>query len=386
MKQNDTYKIGLALLGIFGLMCASCSSEMEQPDKREKTELKMVLGPSDFNGVTVSQTRALPDGYLSYDNLYTTSTVPNYANIIGFLTKTGDESLTPPNLPLNEVFLYREGATRHEWSARIEVQSYPYYVYGFMPKEDAGSVTIAPNPTYAEGAILNIYGLKSITGSDVCAIVGVKGHGNNTDPIADVGIQLGNFGYSLNDGKYLYLLVDHLYASLKFQLAVSAQYSDLRTIKIKKMTLEPYRADPSASVLQTVNVTATLTANNTGDDPLTTAVTIANGASGTSYQPAVLFETENNENPAVLTTTASDNSFRAYFAPGKVGRFILETTYDVYDTNDNLVRENQTARNALLPGVTLARGQDYTFTLTVDPTYLHVLSEPDLDNPTFTLN
>ena len=379
MKRNDTYKIFVALLGTFGLMLASCSSDVEQPDERKKTELKMVLGPSAFSDVTVNQTRALPDGYSAYDLLYTSNTVPNYANIIGFLTKAGDELLPEP---LNEVFLYREGATRHEWSARIEVEtSSQYYVYGFMPREDAGAITINTNTTYNEGAVLAINDLKTITGSDVCVIVGVKGH-NDIDDIADVGMELGKFGYQVPDGKYLYLLVDHLYASLKFQLAVSTEYSKLRTIKIKKMTLEPYHS--SSTVLQTVNMTATLTANTDGTDPLT-AVTMADGMSGTSYQPAVIFE--NNETPAVLTTTASANSFRAYFAPGKVGRFILETTYDVYDTAPvpNLVRENQTARNTLMPNQVLTRGQDLTFTLTVDPTYLYVLSEPDLDNPTFTL-
>jgi len=64
----------------------------------------------------------------------------------------------------------------------------------------------------------------------------------------------------------------------------------------------------------------------------------------------------------------------------------METHYDVYDKENNLIRENQSARNTLsLSDLTLEQGKKYTITITVAPTYLYVLSDPDLDNPTFTL-
>jgi hypothetical protein len=65
----------------------------------------------------------------------------------------------------------------------------------------------------------------------------------------------------------------------------------------------------------------------------------------------------------------------------------METTYNVYDRKGNLIRKDCKAKNVLnLPTGGLTRGQKYTFNLTVNPTYLYVLSDPDLDNPTITVN
>ena len=76
-------------------------------------------------------------------------------------------------------------------------------------------------------------------------------------------------------------------------------------------------------------------------------------------------------------------------------QFEMTATYNVYDRNGNLIRKDCEAKNVLkltksdsdqiLPGG-LAHGQKYTFNLTVNPTYLYVLSDPDLDNPTVTIN
>ena len=68
-------------------------------------------------------------------------------------------------------------------------------------------------------------------------------------------------------------------------------------------------------------------------------------------------------------------------------QFVMSATYNVYDRKGNLIRKACTAENVLnLPTGGLARGQKYTFNLTVNPTYLYVLSDPDLDNPTITVN
>ena len=53
-----------------------------------------------------------------------------------------------------------------------------YYLYGYIPKEDAEGVTISPNDTYHNGAVLTINGLNAVTPSDVCVIIGAKNGGN----------------------------------------------------------------------------------------------------------------------------------------------------------------------------------------------------------------
>jgi hypothetical protein len=62
-------------------------------------------------------------------------------------------------------------------------------------------------------------------------------------------------------------------------------------------------------------------------------------------------------------------------------------TYDVYDKQGNKIRENCEATNSLASMLNgIQRGQKRPIELTVNPTYLYVLSEPDLDNPTITMD
>ena len=71
--------------------------------------------------------------------------------------------------------------------------------------------------------------------------------------------------------------------------------------------------------------------------------------------------------------------------------YVLRSTYDVYDTKGNKVRQNCKAENKIDPYIlfnklsNLDRGKKYIINLTVKPTYLYVMSDPDLDNPTVEL-
>jgi hypothetical protein len=84
------------------------------------------------------------------------------------------------------------------------------------------------------------------------------------------------------------------------------------------------------------------------------------------------------------------------FVPKTSSFYKLISTYDVYDTDAsgnyrNLIRMDCTAENKINPRKlfnkeSLDRGSMYTVKVTVKPTYLYVLSEPDLDSPTMTLS
>ena len=94
------------------------------------------------------------------------------------------------------------------------------------------------------------------------------------------------------------------------------------------------------------------------------------------------------ENPTVIP---------AFFTPLVAGNsrpVTFTSTYDVYDNNrttehpdGNLIRSRCVAVNKidilrLFNMATLNRGYVYTIKLKIEPTYLYMLSEPDLDNPT----
>jgi len=90
---------------------------------------------------------------------------------------------------------------------------------------------------------------------------------------------------------------------------------------------------------------------------------------------------------ATLSPDASTD-FMGCFVPTGIKSVRLRSTYDVYDKKDNLIREGCKAENAISlesvfgTSTPMQRGHRRTVTLKVDPTYLYMLSEPDLDNPT----
>ena len=84
--------------------------------------------------------------------------------------------------------------------------------------------------------------------------------------------------------------------------------------------------------------------------------------------------------------------------PQGVRNLVMTWKYDVYDTNTkdnpagNRVRTDCTATNTLrmseaIYGFTqFERCKKYTVNVTVNPTYLYVMSDPDLDNPEMKVN
>ena len=165
---------------------------------------------------------------------------------------------------------------------------------------------------------------------------------------------------------------------------MDATYNDLRTIKLKKLELKGSDGTHSYSK---ANAVITLAKNDAGSSPITNiSITADETSSETAF--ATLFDETGNADNHKLSTTASD--FLGCFAPTLCNSFVLRTTYDVYDKKDNLVRKDCVAENKLgidpLVG-TLMRGEIYTINITVQPTYLYVLSEPDPDpdNPTITI-
>jgi hypothetical protein len=214
--------------------------------------------------------------------------------------------------------------------------------------------------------------------------VGAKGYGS--DDIPDMSSRLGVFDYTPDtDGDHIFLLIDHIYAGLKFKMQLGETYSQLRGIKVKSITLIPDNGDNE--VIETVNATVTIVANSDNDNPIVPKYTgeqvnirgdvTFSSKTGKNPQPAVIYEGEGKD----LTTTAQE--FLACFCPSTNSKFILETKYDVYDRKGNLIREDETARNAISLQHNLTSGQMHTVKITVQPTFLYMLSEPDLDNPTF---
>ena len=247
----------------------------------------------------------------------------------------------------------------NKWHAYFDVAANTSYtVYGYMPK--MGNMSSSLTDVTENAAKLTITGIKPVTTEDICIITGVKD--------SKEGLKEGYFNWSwpIGDENYsIHLLMDHLYAAVQFHMVIDEDYALLRTIKLKTMTLSTDKGS--------VNATITLTHNNTGASPVSSVEYSASGSSDT----VVVFNS--NEGEALDTTTPL--VIGACFAPTLSENLTMVTTYDVYDRKNNLIRKNCTATNKL-PNLDAVRAQQVQLNLTVNPTYLNVLSDPDLDNPT----
>ena len=307
--------------------------------------------------------------------------------IMGF-TRSGDPTqsyegkgdYSPINLFLVDGETQKQGSARYngsEWRISGFTNedigtSHTYSLYGFAPAEAIGSsLTVG-----AENTTLTLTSLPAVNAKDVCFIVGLQRIEDVNTPKGSWDDYEGNFSFTTGSTaetkNLLYLLMDHVYASVCFTMAIDEEYAALRSIKIKKMELR--------STQNTTTATITLTPNNTGADPVQ-SVTYSS-ATGSSSS-ATFFESKVGDE---LTTFDTDKAkeYTCCFLPGLSNALTLVTTYDVYDRKGNKIDE-RTASNKL-PALTALRGDRVTINLTVAPTYLGVLSDPDLDNPTITIN
>ena len=345
----------------------------------------------------------LPEGksFLNFQDL-SQSTI----NVFLFYTGTLKNPKTPN--PLNARLRYRptpappETPTKY-WKLMlpntvneddVNGGDYDYYVYGFVPGDAADNATIAPNSTLADGAVLTINELKTV-GYDACVIIGAK---QGPDADHDGGLRAGDFSFKLKTGytmsgdkkvydpNYLYFLFDHLCSALIINMRVNGEYNALRHIKLKNIHVQT--ATDDGPTKKTANVVVTLEANDTGATPIQSI----------SYTPTGDATSGNNiftsAEGHLLTTDFEDASFLTHFIPKDVTTLIVTCTYDVYDTNitdehrdGNLIRKDCTATNTIPMKLidrfeTAERGKKYTLNMTINPTYLYMMSDPDLNNPT----
>lgn len=290
-------------------------------------------------------------------------------------TRTGDpspETVTKDYSPV-KLFLWSESAgieggnftyfeSENTWKSNVEVNSgRNYAIYGYAP---AAAATGTLSNASLTGATLTLTNVAAVTAKDVCVVIGVQ----QLDALTDAkNIVMGKFGFQgKSQDNYVNLLMDHVLAAVRFEMTIDANYAQLRKIKLKKMELMSTKG-----LLD--NITVTLTANNSGTNPISN---VEYGGLTTTGSRAVFFDetagVELNSNEATAATCC--------FAPGASNDLSLITTYELYDRYGNDIGE-RTATNKL-PNMNATRGQRVVVKLTVAPTYLGVLSDKDLDNPT----
>lgn len=337
------------LLAVGCWLLAACSSDGTD-EQRTGSPLQVTPYIAAYQNHDALSRRAVSAGYAKYD--------PASDLAIGLFVLPED--------PTSEDFVaklirYNNGT----WHSQIMVESANYTICGYMPKLNS----IESSITQAGDNNLELQlSIPAVIADDVCFVTGIKD--GKDDDAGD--LLQGNFTYvGNNDNNDICLLMDHLFTSVKFNFSVDADYSALRTIKLKEMTL--------STTKEKVDAVIKLTKTN-GTDPVTeiTYTSAGNSSSATFFEDAAGIDIKDD------AVTIRDN-YSCCFAPGLSSALTLVCTYDVYDSKGNLIRKDCEATNKL-PNLDAVRGECWTINLNVAPTYLYQLSEPDLDNPTITIN
>ena len=395
----------LGFMGLFVLLCLTgCSSdEGDEPGGQLPDD-----GPVVEQSVPVELMCGVTGYQDAYDRYGATRAVWNpptgfardesrSSEVIGIcFTQNGKSPTVDTDDEKLMGYFFKSGTN---WRTDLKIEnSGTYYLYGYTPHTTGVSCEITSlagdNSNYSSGAVLTIKNLPTVTSSDVCVVVGAKNgkdYIKNDQDYSITGFLRGDFAYEAMatsstgaTGNYVFLLFDHLYAAMRFKMKVDDVYNTLRTIKVKEMRLKT--SSDNTATKKRANAFITLTKTTDGNDPITG---IEFNQIGNEESDGTVFQSTVGQ---VLTTDIDDTEFQSHFMPQGVTKLILTSVYDVYDKQNKLVRENCTAVNTLIISElfsqqqTVYRGNRYTVNLTIEPTYLYLLSEPDLDNPTIRVN
>lgn len=281
-----------------------------------------------------------------------------------------------------------------KWRTSVgDITASTYYLYGYIPNSAGIDYTVTDrvgaNDNYSSGAIVTLQNVPAVMPADLCVVIGAK---DGTDKETVTGLRSGDFAYtakaisgSVDGGNYVFLLFDHLYAALRVKMKVHGDYDALRTIKLKSLRMKMQAGETTSTTKTDIVVDLMATS---GESPIQTITYTPGGV--TITEPLEFWSSATGE---TLTTEFSTHT--GHFMPQDITTLVLTSVYDVYDKNvttehpdGNLIRKDCMATNTMLLSdlltgqTTTRRGCRYTINMTIKPTYLYMLSEPDLDNPT----
>ena len=237
-------------------------------------------------------------------------------------------------------------------STSLALETGDYKFYGYAPQQDGAKFDI----TYKNLTIPDIPGLSS---TDMLVI---KPCSTKVEP-TDIG-----------KDKIVSLQMDHLMAKITPYFYINSEYNNLRDIHIKNVTFSlEYAKTFQANVSYTTS-------------PYVTEWSIINENQSQSVN---LYGAAPSDTKIFLTTSSNGAQpyGQCYIVPSQNGQDItnlkMTVKYDVYDKQQQLVRQDATATNKVVvkvEGTTktkLEAGKNYNLNIQIIPTYLYVLSDND---------
>lgn len=256
------------------------------------------------------------------------------------------------------------------WESSLKLDPTTYDIYSYIPKRSGVSFnTTGSNP------VMTFSGVPFITDQEILISSGavaetVKEAGGTFTPSDKTG-SLVKYNYSIqveseeNTKNYVTFMMDRVMAKVNLNFKVHEKYNAIRTIKIKKVTLQP---------TTTVDIACTLTNSE---------ITYQGTSKQATISPLV-YSHSDNSGFEVKTAVDDLNPFATFYSvPGVEGTIKMIVVYDVYDKSGTLVRENQEVSNAsikLIETGTLTRAKKYKLNVNIVPTYLYSLSDTDKES------
>ncbi len=359
-----------------------CSADSEPETSEMKTAavevVSFVTGYDEANRTYESNRAwAIPTGFVAYGDGIQPIGIAFTQNGVDPAIGTGES----PKPMIGSFFKSGE-----KWRTDLEnIVAGSYQLYGYIPHLTSIDYSITDyngaNGAYDTGAIMTLQNVPTVMPNDLCVVIGAK---DGTDKEHDSGLRQGDFNFTASANKdYVFLLFDHLYAALRIQMKVHADYAALRTIKLKSLQLDTQAGEQKTT--KKTKITIKLKANDGSASPIEMLTFTPTGGEingGLEFWSDTYGE----------QLTTEFKPFIGHFMPSGITKLILTSTYDVYDTKGNLIRQDCKATNTMVlkdlltEQTTTERGKRYTVNMTIHPTYLYMLSEPDLDNPTVTIN
>ena len=249
------------------------------------------------------------------------------------------------------------------WESSLKLDPATYNIYSYIPKRNGVSLS---------GNVITFTDVPFIMSEEILLSSGAVAETvtKNNTPTDKTGSLVKN-KYSINvesdeDTKnYVTFMMDRVMAKVNLNFKVHENYSKIRTIKIKEVTLKP-----AAGNYQSVNIDCTM------NDGSAIGYVMSKGA---AVDHSVSFSPVNLE----LVNTSEKSAGTFYSVPGVQNNVVMTVEYDVYDKAGTLVRADQTVTNSSIKLINtgiLERAKEYTLNVNIVPTYLYSLSDTDKES------
>ena len=306
-------------------------------------------------------TRAIPTGYSVYPA--SGAKAEDVSHIGVFMTT--EDMTSGPEL---SNFIYSN--INNKWNSLVSVkQGIPYYIYGYMPSDKftCEAQKLPETQTFADGVVLNFRKILPVSQYDLCFVTGVQ---DMQSADAEEDIPAGNFSYygkSKETKNRVRLRLDHLLAGACMEMKIDAEYAKLRDIRLKDVILKT-----SSDYAWSGKITQRRTYTRVDWQKKETMT--AKEKEGVS-----LF----SDADGVSLSATDPMVFYGYCIHEIYSTVVMKSRYDVYDTHGNLIRKDCIAENKLV--FPSSMGRRTIFKMTVKPTYVYTLSDPDEKSPTIEL-